>query len=141
MVSADEGVCWMCHDVDSDKGRTILAISSELESLHSLSMQADSLISLAELRGMEVVDYKFQLMDLQSNMHIARNLVHSFSLETIREETEKGEKLAASIIDGGNNAIAEIDVRRTGLLVFFLFTVLVIIGLIMTIAALPENSN
>ena len=139
MLTPDDGVCWMCHDVESEQGRTILAIESEIESLKHLGFQADSLISLAELKGMEVSEYKFELLNLTSKLHIARNLVHSFSLETIREETRTGRELAETIIEGGNGALAEIGIRRTGLLLSLIFIFLVIIGLYLKIKAIPRN--
>jgi len=138
MLNTNDGICWMCHDTDSDEGITTITITSEIEALKQLSAQADSLITIAEVKGMEVSEYKFKLIDLTSNITRARNLVHTLSLPMIREETQSGKKLAETIIEGGNNAMAEISRRRTGLFIFLLFILFTMFALYLKIRKLPN---
>jgi len=139
MLSTQQGVCWDCHDVDSDEGKTIVTITAEIESLKELHATADSLITLVERKGMEVSEYRVKLIDVSSSITKTRNLVHTISLPAVQEETQKGVKLAETIIDGGNGALHEIRLRRTGMMISLLFIVLVIIALFIKIRSLPES--
>lgn len=139
MLNTNDGICWMCHDTDSDEGITTITITSEIEVLKQLSAQADSLITLAEVKGMEVSEYKFKLIDLTSNITRARNLVHTLSDSMVREETQSGKELAETIIKGGINAMAEISRRRTGLFIFLLFILFTMFALYLKIRKLPNT--
>ena len=137
MLEEVEGLCWDCHDAESPEGKVIKEITLEIETLKNLYSHADSLIALAEIKGMEVRDNKLDLIDLSSIITITRNLVHTLSVTRIREETDPGKELAQAIISGGNSAIAELNLRRTGLLVFLALILLFLAGLIFKIRSLP----
>ena len=137
MLAEVEGICWNCHDSDSPEGEIVRGITFEIESLKNLHSYADSVITLAEIRGMEVRDYKLDLIDLSSVITKIRNLVHTLSVSDIRQETGPGSELAQTIITGGEEAFAELNRRRTGLLVFLVFVILLIAGLVLKIRTLP----
>ncbi len=137
MLEEVEGLCWDCHDAESPEGKVIKEITLEIETLKNLYSHADSLIALAEIKGMEVRDNKLDLIDLSSIITITSNLVHTLSVTRIREETDPGKELAQAIISGGNSAIAELNLRRTGLLVFLALILLFLAGLIFKIRSLP----
>jgi predicted CXXCH cytochrome family protein len=138
MMDTETGVCWDCHDTDSVAGQTTLSLISELEGLIRKHEVADSLITLAETKGMEVQEFKVKLIDNNSHITSARNLVHTLSLEAMKEETDPGNVLAESIIEGGFEALEEISTRRIGMLISLLFILLVILALYFKIKLLPQ---
>ena len=113
MLAEVEGLCWDCHDAESSEGEAISEITLEIETLKNFYNHADSLIALAEIKGMEVRNHKLDLIDLSSVITKTRNLVHSLSAALIREETDPGKELAQTIISGGNSALAELNLRRS----------------------------
>ncbi|MFC1557438.1 cytochrome c3 family protein [candidate division KSB1 bacterium] len=137
MLSTEGGICWDCHDVDSEMGEQIVSIYSEITDLNRRYLYADSLITIAEEKGMEVSELKIEMIDLMMNITKSRNLVHTLSLEEVRTETVRGSDLAGQIITGGNEALAEINRRRLGLFISLLFILLVITGLYLKIRRFP----
>ncbi|MFC1554459.1 multiheme c-type cytochrome [candidate division KSB1 bacterium] len=138
MLSEDTGVCWDCHDTDSDEGRTIISMTQEIEGLKRQHFIADSLISLAGIKGMEVQSLKMDLIDVSSSITKARNLIHTLSTAAIKDEVKSGNEIAGNIKEGGITALNEIYIRRIGLFVALLFIMILGFGIYFKIRKLPD---
>ena len=112
-----KSVCIECHSGGGDdKGyATAEAVSVLLDSLVTTEQEATDIITRAEQKGMSVTDQRFALKDVHASLIESRTLVHSFSLEKIKPELDKGIKLAVAVYQQGLGILREYAFRRTGL--------------------------
>lgn len=112
-----DAFCSDCHNkTDNNKGFETAAIMSNLiDSLVKSEERAAAIIAEAELKGMLVDDEHFALQDVRSSLIEARTLVHSFSLEKIEAELDKGITLANATHARGEEILDEYNFRRAGL--------------------------
>ncbi len=113
----EKAFCARCHDADSDsKGfETAAAISDLLDSLVRIERMAEATIDEAEIKGMSVDNERFALKDVRSALVESRTLIHSFDLEKVKPEAEKGMQLAAATHLRGLDIIEDYYFRRKGL--------------------------
>ena len=114
LADGPEATCTNCHESDvDDAGYSIaLAMKNTLDSLSSSLVSATSLVELAEGRGMEVSELKFDLRDVRQTFIRARTTVHSFDDLEVKEVVEPGIALAAEVIDGAQQSLEEHKQRR-----------------------------
>ncbi|MDD4051295.1 MAG: cytochrome c3 family protein [candidate division Zixibacteria bacterium] len=112
-----ESLCSNCHSQgDGDKGyATAQAVSVMLDSLVKTEQKATDVIARAEQKGMSVTDQLFALKDVHSTLIESRTLIHSFTLEKIKPELDKGIQLGAAVYQQGLEILGEYSFRRTGL--------------------------
>jgi hypothetical protein len=134
LLGVGEGTaCGMCH-AGSDTGGTVAAsMRSLLDSLSAEFEAADSVLARAEHAGMEVSEAQFGLSDATTALIRARTAVHSFSLEAVREEVEAGREVTASAYARGQQALRDLQFRRTGLAVSVAIILALILGLVLKI--------
>ncbi len=134
LLGVGEGTaCGMCHG-GSDAGGTVAAsMRSLLDSLAVEFHVADSVLARAEHAGMEVSEAQFALGDATTALVSARTAVHSFSLEAVREEVEGGLEVTAAAYARGQQALRDLQFRRTGLAVSVAIILALIVGLVLKI--------
>jgi hypothetical protein len=118
MIGTGAGsLCTDCHsEGDENKGfETAAAVSALLDSLVRAEGDAIGIIDEAEQKGMEVDDERFVLKDVRSALVESRALIHSFNLEKVQPELDKGIQLAAATYAGGIQIIDDYYFRRKGL--------------------------
>lgn len=115
----EKAFCSRCHDAEMEnKGfETAAAISDLLDSLVRIERLAEKTIDEAELKGMSVDDERFALKDIRSALVESRTLIHSFDIEQVKPEAEKGIQLAAATHLRGLEIIEDYYFRRKGLAV------------------------
>jgi hypothetical protein len=87
----------------------------------------------AENAGMEVSNALFELEGVTTSLVSARAAVHSFDVNVVTAEVDEGLAIAAGVFASGEGALRELRFRRTGLVVFVMIIVALIVGLVMKI--------
>ena len=129
-------VCIQCHTETSKGGTAAKTIRTALEDLKSSMASASEVVARAENAGMDMTDAKLPLSDAQTQLILARNLVHSLSLREVQTAATEGVGLSQRAADLGRAGLAEIDFRRRGL-VFALAVLLVLaLGLYLKVRSL-----
>ena len=111
-----EGVCLKCHDVADraaqDMANTFYGI---IDSLKTEIAAADSLVELAEQKGMEITELLFATEDAHKALIQARTSIHSFSTDVVREQAAKGVDASQIAVAGAQQLLADFRFRRRGL--------------------------
>ena len=141
-VSPD-AVCSRCHREGlNEKGYlTAKTMRRLIDSLESSEHFADSLITDAEQKGMEVSDGKFKLRDARQARLQSRTMVHAFDEAKFRDVIGKGLSMTAVVADEGEQAIEEYFFRRWGLGVATLIITIVVVSLYLTIRRIEKRQK
>lgn len=115
--STGNAVCIRCHsETKNTKGFNVAkTMRSMIDSLHYHQQVADTLITEAEQKGMEIAEAKFKLRDAHQAGLQSRTLVHSFNEEKFREVVSKGISVAQLVQGEAQHSIDEYYFRRKGL--------------------------
>ena len=89
--------------------------------------------------GMEVSQAEFELEDVNNALTLARNAIHSFHIEPVRENVAAGLKLTATGYGRGKAALDEHRFRRVGLGVSTLIIFGLIAGLVLKIRQIERG--
>ncbi|MDR7522265.1 MAG: cytochrome c3 family protein [Armatimonadota bacterium] len=140
--AAPPAVCAQCHAPGSKGAAAATAIRSALEDLKQALQAATQVVALAEHAGMDMTDAKLPLNDAQTQLILARNLVHSLSLREVQSAATEGVGLARRAADLGLAALDEIAFRRRGLVVALVVIAVLVLGLYLKSRTLgvPGNS-
>jgi predicted CXXCH cytochrome family protein len=139
--TGDDAVCIQCHEPDSKPYETAASFKSKLDSFKGRIHDAESMLESAELKGVEVSEPKFKLIDVNTLLIIARNLTHSLNISDFEEKIGEGEKILADIQEEGEAALSEARVRRRGLAVVVFFIILLTIALFLKIKQIEKKQN
>lgn len=137
----DEQVCSNCHDEEDEAWEVALALRADIEDLKTKLADATETVERAAHAGMEMSDAEIVLIDANQALVKARNVVHSVSVDALREQTDEGRSLAAESQQMGVEALAELDYRRKGLAVSVLFILLVAVGLYLKIRQIESSTE
>jgi hypothetical protein len=125
MVEVGEGsTCTACHSSGESGYGAAEAMSQTLRSLVQGVEEAEELVGKAERAGMEVSRARLRLGEAHDALINARVVVHTFSAEAVKKETQKGTAVALDAGRMGQQALDEFQFRRKGL-----FASLLVIGL------------
>jgi hypothetical protein len=142
MLGLGEGaVCARCHSAGDTGGQTALEMRLLLDSLDTSFAASDSILEQAELAGMEVSEAQFELGSANNAAVQARASMHSFDVEAVREDVEEGLQVTLATFQKGQDALDELEFRRTGLAVSVTIIVLLIAGLLLRIRQLNHNKQ
>lgn len=125
-----EGVCMQCHSPGDDCDKARAQMLASLTQLNDAIRNADQLIGVAELSGMEVSDAHLGQDQARDSLIKARVTIHSFQQELVNQDIQAGLKIAAKDLQAGKDALAERDYRRRGLGVALLFVLITVVGLL-----------
>ncbi|MFC1628885.1 hypothetical protein ACFL3H_07210, partial [Gemmatimonadota bacterium] len=127
MLMAD-GICFQCH-VSGDVGATVAGSFVErLRSLRQAISNADSLLTVALHKGMEIDEGRYILNQAQNKLVQGRAAIHTFTIDRLADVTDAGQEIAIEAAEFGLSAIDEFARRRGGLQVFLFLCVVVVIG-------------
>ena len=140
---SNEAVCSRCHQENRNvKGYTIAkTMRGLIDSLDSSEHFADSLVSDAEQKGMEVTEERFKLRDVRQARLQSRTAIHSFDEAKFREIVEKGLSVSSIVAMEGGHAIDEYYFRRMGLGVASLIITVVAVSLYLTIRRIEKKQK
>jgi predicted CXXCH cytochrome family protein len=137
--AAPPALCAQCHAPASKGAGTATAIRSALEDLKAAITDASAVVASAENAGVDMTDAKLPLSDAQTQLILARNLVHSLSLREVQTAAAQGAGLTSRAVSLGRAGLAEIEFRRRGLgLALFVIAILAL-GLYLKIKTLPSS--
>ncbi len=140
MVGASSpAVCANCHAEDTRGGKAAKTIRTALEDLKSSMAGASAVVARAEDAGMDMTDAKLPLNNAQTQLILARNLVHSLSLQEVQSVAAEGIGLSQEAASLGRAGLAEIAFRRRGLAVALAVLVVLAVGVYLKIKDLPGS--
>ncbi|NOZ57195.1 MAG: hypothetical protein GXO73_10470 [Calditrichaeota bacterium] len=129
----DDAVCASCH-AEGDAGfRAALRMRQAIDSLRTGIEATEALLSRVEKAGIPVDEADFVLREARNSLVQSRTEVHKFAVEPVLNVVEAGFKKLAEAQRFGRSALHEIRKRRVGLLAFLAVSLVVVIGLVLTI--------
>jgi hypothetical protein len=137
----DGAVCTRCHSESDTGGEAATAMRSLIDSLDSSFDAADSILGLAEDAGMEVSEAQFELGNANNAAVKARASMHAFSVEAVTADVEEGLGITSGAYKRGEDALAELQFRRTGLAISVTIIVVLIVGLVLRIRQLDHKRH
>ena len=142
MLGLGEGaVCARCHSEGDPGGQAATLMRSLVDSLETAFKAADSILALAEVAGMEVSEAQFQLGNANNAAVQARASMHAFSVESVREDVQGGLEITSAGFLRGQEALGELQFRRTGLAISVTIIVFLIAGLLLRIRQLEQKKR
>lgn len=118
LLGVSEGaICTQCHSqTDNKKGyEAAAAMRSMIDSLEFAEQRADSLVTNAEQKGMEVGEARFALREVRQARLQSRTAVHAFNRAKFAEVVDAGIARAGVVAAEGQAGIDEFFFRRYGL--------------------------
>jgi len=140
LFTVGDSVCTMCHAGNQEVLATFVGMRALIDSLRDVRGGADTLLSDAANLGMEVSEAQFELEEVTNALVKARNAIHSFTVDSVREQVAAGIAVTTQARDRGEEALAEHLFRRQGLVVSVGLILLVIAGLFLKIRDLERRS-
>jgi len=136
-------VCGKCHhENENPKGYVVAKTMRQLiDTLEFSEQNANSVVTDAEQKGMEISEAKFKLKDIRQSRLQARTMVHSFNEEKFREVVEKGLTVSSVVAEESKQAIDEYYFRRWGLGIATLIITIVGISLYITIRRIERKQQ
>jgi hypothetical protein len=129
LSAAPGGTCAGCHRPGSVAERGTGAIVSSFCGLQGSLSTADSLLKVAEVRGMETAPGRANLKAAQDALVGVRAGLHSFDPKQIGAVLIEGATASRKAADYGREALRDWRNRRVGM-VLSLVVILILIGLV-----------
>jgi len=136
-----ESICATCHAaLDDSRGIAVAnVLKAELTKLDGEYDRADSLLTVAERKGMFVEDAQFKLKDARQAIIQANTLIHAFSDSVLQIKVDSGMVVLASVAQAAQEQIDEASFRRFGLVIASLIISFVAIMLFLKIRDLERK--
>ncbi len=115
LASGRDGLCSRCHVAGSRGDRLTAGLLARFAALRHQVTRGDSLLHLAELRGMETSAGRAAWKEAQDQVVSLRATVHSFDAEAIGAGLTQGAELAGRADSYGAAALADWRSRRLGM--------------------------
>lgn len=134
-------VCTECHAPDDgSQGLAVArAIRVALDSLDENYERADSLLKVADQKGMYVTDAEFTLKDVRQARIQAHTLLHSFNDTLVRAKVDSGMAVVTAVEAKAQEKIEESSFRRWGLAVSTLIISFLAVMLWLKIRSLDKH--
>jgi hypothetical protein len=142
MIGTGKGsFCVNCH-MEGDPGfETAGALHDDLVKLDSEIARSDELLGRAERAGVEVGEAQLAQAEARNSLLKARVGIHAARRDAVKGDIDAGLKVSAAGWQAGQNAMAEVQYRRKGLLVSVVITIFVLIGLFLMIRKIESNDR
>jgi len=134
-----DAVCMTCHSEGDAGAETAQKIHAGLVKLDASIARSDELLGRAESSGMEVSEAKLAESEARDDLTKARVDLHAVNFARVDPEIQAGLKVTQNTWQAGQDAMAELQFRRKGLLVSIVTILLVVIGLFLMIRKLESN--
>lgn len=138
-----DATCGRCHSESRNpRGHAVAKIMrSQIDSLEAGERYADSLVTDAEQKGMEISEARFKLRDAHQARLQSRTMVHSVDEEKFRPVVSRGIAVAALVAAEGRQAIDEYYFRRFGLGIATLIITVVALSLYLTVRRIERRQR
>lgn len=137
----DQSFCVNCHSEGDDGANVGLAMRAHLDSLRHGIFRAESLLTLAEVAGMEVSQAQFDLETAHSSLLQATASIHSFEPDTVASHTGEAWTVVTAAIDRGFKALDDLRFRRVGLALSTSTILILVFGLILKIRQIERPTG
>ena len=135
-VGNEESLCIKCHS-QGDKGYDSASLMNKsIGELRSKYEESHGFIEMAEAKGVEVSDEKFDLIAVRNSLVNIRKLVHTFDADTMHSLSLEAMKDADKLHQAGVAALNEVKHRRTGFYIFSLITLILLTALVLKIKSM-----
>jgi len=126
MIGTQEpATCIQCHDEGTSGYEAAVIIRSAIDSLALKIQMAEQMFNRAQRAGVEIKDEEMNLPNAKDALVQVRALVHTFSIEKIKEKTKEGVEAANNALAIGKQGLHELSHRRRMLIVMVVLTLLV----------------
>jgi hypothetical protein len=129
LSAAAGGACAGCHERGSVAERATAAIVTGFRGLQASVVNADSLLKVAEVRGMEASPGRADLKEATDRLVGVRAGLHSFDPQQIGGVLAEGADFARKATDYGRESLRDWRNRRVGM-ALSLGVILVLIALV-----------
>ena len=135
MIGVTEpAVCIECHEPSSAGFIKAGEMRKALDSLTSYINEAEMMLGKTKRAGIEVPSEKILILSEAKDALVhSRTLVHTFSLQSLKEKTNEGMQSAIAAKQVGESAMGELKHRRQMLIVMVILTLVVAALLILYI--------
>jgi hypothetical protein len=121
--------CTTCHSEGDSQYKSADTMQKSVLAAKTRLAAADALLEDAGRAGVEVSPDRFALQAGRDKVVEARVLVHSFDEGRFLKASTEAQKIADEGVAAGHKAFAELRFRRTGLSLFLVVIVAMIVGL------------
>ncbi len=132
--------CTGCHSEGDPEYKAADTMYHSLKQLRGRLAEAHDLLDRAGRAGVEVTPDTYALQAAQDQIVEAKVLVHSFDLERYLKATQQGQAVADAGVAAGHHAFAELKFRRTGLGLFLIVVLAVIVTLTFKVREVGRGS-
>lgn len=132
LAATGHGICAPCHTVEDkgDKGTAAAeSMRAEIEKLKSAIAASRALIDRVKNAGIEVSDDELALREAVTKVTLARTEMHAFEPTQVSPIIADGMKIVEQVDRSGQEGVAELRYRRSGLAVSLGAILLVVVGL------------
>jgi hypothetical protein len=129
LSSGPQGVCGQCHQPGSPGDRAAREIVQRFGALSGRLHQADSLIAVADTRGMDTESARAALREARDRMTNVHSALHSFDRALISGVLKEGEQFAGEAHTHAGTALRDWRNRRVGM-ALSLVVILAMMGLL-----------
>ena len=140
LAGGNSSICSQCHDAGSKPFDAGLELRRRLQAFAAAYTLNESLLDLAENKGVEVSEAKFRLQEANTALIEVRNLTHGLSLPAIGAKLVDGVKVLDDVRARGEAALREAKFRKTGLVVATAFILLLALALYLKIRDLQGQA-
>jgi len=140
MLGLEDGaVCARCHSAGDAGGEAAATMRAQIDSLNRAFAAADSILLRAERAGMEVSQALVDLGGANNSGIQARAAMHAFDVAAMTEKIDEGLGVTAQAYRRGQQALGELQFRRTGLAVSVTIILMLIVGLLLRIRLIERQ--
>jgi hypothetical protein len=138
---ADTAVCASCHSATDAGGEAARRMRELVDRLQQRYDEAEQILQRADRAGMEVSQAQAGLQDARTALIQARTATHTARVEAVKAETDKGVQVADTGYRQGQEALAQLHVRRIGLALSLIVIAALIAGLVMLIRRIEAHGG
>jgi hypothetical protein len=124
-----QSTCTTCHSEGDSQYAAAGTMAKSLAEAQARMAEAGDLLDSAGRAGVEVGPERFALQAARDHIVESRVLVHSFDLERFLKATGEAKAVADAGVTAGRRAFDELHFRRTGLWLFLVIVLGVMVGL------------
>jgi len=134
----DKAVCVPCHDKGSKGYQAAAELKTLIDGFEVRIEKERSTLDLAEKKGVETSDAAFKLLDVNTVLVSAKNLVHGLAVDEIRKKLAEGDQTLNDVEKAGAAALDEARFRRRGLIIATVLLALFGIALFLKIRSMHK---
>jgi predicted CXXCH cytochrome family protein len=127
--TTDGALCIQCHDEGSPGYEVAAVMKAAVDSLKAAIASADSVMSLAERKGVEGGQARFDLGPANDDLTKVRPVIHTVDTIQVREITDDGIKIAGRVHEMAEASLGDLLHRQIGLWVALALVLFVAVGL------------